>query len=185
MNKQLAIFIACVVLEAAAIGAALLIDHVERGNAPQAPQPTEAPEGEAPEAQAPEEGEAEIENEHTTNVIGYFEGEMPPADPLMVGRWKEIEKNGWHKVYYDDDDGEGRYWGKEWDEADDVLEEDLSYHGNGWFRWTKSNDTLYEYSTMDFRDVPIAHIYLITVFDSVNIAMAESNGRSTYNFIKE
>ena len=68
---------------------------------------------------------------------------------------------------------------------DDVLEEDLMYHGNGWFRWNKSNDTLIEYSTMDFRDVPIAHIYVIKMKDSVDIAMAETNGRSVFHFIKE
>lgn len=181
MNKQLAIFLVGVALEAAAIGAALWIDYTLQ---PQEPQ-TEQPQGVSETPEATPAGEEETENEHTTNVIGFFEGEMPPADPLMVGRWKSLENAGWHKVYYDDDDGEGHYWGKEWDESEDVLEEDLGYHGNGWFRWTKSNDTLVEYSTMDFRDVPIAHIYLITTFDSVNIAMSESNGRSMYSFTKE
>jgi len=174
MNKKLTIIIVSVAIVGAAIGAALWMQHT--AEKPQEPQPVEEPQ----EAEA-----TELENEFTTNTVIFFEGEVPPADPLMVGRWQNKENGGWHKVYYDDDDGEGRYWGKEWDEADDVLEEDLSYHGNGWFRWTKSNDTLYEYSTMDFRDVPIAHIYLVSTQDSVTIAMAESNGRSTHNFTKE
>lgn len=180
MKKPSVVFIICVMLICSAVGAALWLQHrsqtQEGPTLPQAPQiPTigSAPEGE------------ELGNEHGTNSIIYFEGEIPPADPLMVGRWKNADNAGWHKVYYDDDDGEGHYWGKEWDEADDVLEEDLGYHGNGWFRWNKSNDTLIEYSTMDFRDVPIAHIYVIKMKDSVDIAMAETNGRSVFHFIKE
>ena len=170
MKKQSVILILCVVLIGAAVGAAIWLQ--QRPSAPAQPS------GE------PEAGEADLDQFGTNSVI-YFEGEMPPADPLMVGRWKCSANEGWHKVYYDDDDEEGHYWGKEWDEADDVLEEDLSYHGNGWFRWNKSNDTLIEYSTMDFRDVPIAHIYRINMIDSSNIIMAESNNRSSYHFIKE
>lgn len=172
MKKQTIIFLICIALVGAAIGAAYYLSVREE---PLTEQP-----------QAGEEAqEGELENEHKTNSVIYFEGEVPPADALMVGRWKNMDNAGWHKVYYDDDDGEGHYWGKEWDETEDVLEEDLSFHGNGWFRWTKSNDTLYEFSTMDFRDVPIAHIYYITAFDSMNISMAETNKRSTYYFIKE
>ena len=176
MEKRTTIVIVCIALFAAAVGASLWLMHRSQ-------EPSQEPEQTQTETDEVE-GE-ELENEHMTNVVVYFEGEMPPADPLMVGRWKNAEQAGWHKVYYDDDDGEGHYWGKEWDESEDVLEEDLGYHGNGWFRWTKNNDTLVEYSTMDFRDVPIAHIYLLTVTDSMNIAMAESNGRSVYNFTKE
>lgn len=171
MKKQTIILFICLAMVCAAIGAAIWLS-TEKDRTEE--QSTEQ-----------EVGEQAQENEHGTNSIIYFEGDVPPADPLMVGRWTSMANASWHKVYYDDDDGEGHYWGKEWDEADDVLEEDLSYHGNGWFRWVKSNDTLYEFSTMDFRDVPIAHIYYITVFDSMNISMAETNKRSTHYFIKE
>ena len=170
MKKPTLILFIVIAMVGAAIGAALYLSG-EKNH-------TSGQNGE--EAQGDE-----IENEHKTNAIIYFEGDVPPADPLMVGRWKNMDNTGWHKVYYDDDDGEGHYWGKEWDETDDVQEEDLAFHGNGWFRWIKSNDTLYEFSTMDFRDVPIAHIYFITAFDSMNISLAETNKRSTHYFIKE
>lgn len=170
MKKKTVIWILCAVVIGAAAGTAIW--WYQRSQAP---------------VQASDEMEAEEDElgEHMTNSVIYFEGEIPPADPLMVGRWANEEKAGWHKVYYDDDDGEGRYWGKEWDEADDVLEEDLGYHGNGWFRWTKSNDTLTEFSTMDFRDVPIAHTYKISMIDSMHIVMTESNRLSSYHFAKE
>ena len=180
MKKPTVLFFICLILIGSAIGAALWL-HMQEAelvelavpSQPQIPTIGSAPEGE------------ELGNEHGTNSIIYFEGEIPPADPLMVGRWKNADNAGWHKVYYDDDDGEGRYWGKEWDESDDVMEEDLSYHGNGWFRWRKSNDTLIEFSTMDFRDVPIAHTYLVSITDSTNIAIAETNRRSSYKLRKE
>ena len=173
MNKPTVILLTCVVMVGAAIGAAVWLSGQGKEHS------------EAKDSRSEETESGEMTNEHTTNSIVFFEGEMPPADPLMVGRWANNENQGWHKVYYDDDDGEGHYWGKEWDETDDVQEEDLNYHGNGWFRWRKSNDTLYEYSTMDFRDVPIAHIYLVSAYDSMNIAVRETNGRSQYRFTKE
>ena len=170
MKKKLLIIIGCILALCVAVGCAVWL-YVQSKQKPQEPEEMEAQEDEFPD--------------HGTNNVIYWEEEMPPADPLMVGRWICQENPGWHKVYYDDPDGEGRYWGKEWDESDDVMEEDLGYHGNGWFRWTKSNDTLTEYSPMDFRDVPIAHTYRLTIMDSANVAIAETNNRSNYNFQKE
>ena len=92
----------------------------------------------------------------STNSAGYAEKEIPHADPLLVGKWQNTDNPHWYKVYYDDyDEQEGLFWGKEWDESEDVLEEDLQYHGNGWFRWEKKGNELHEYATMEIRDVPI------------------------------
>jgi len=175
MKKRILIIIGCVLLIGAAVGCAVWMYHEAKVRQQQAAE-KEQQEQEAQESEFPD---------HETNAVIFFEEEVPPADPLMVGRWSCVDNPGWHKVYYDDDDGEGRYWGKEWDESDDVMEEDLGYHGNGWFRWRKSHDTLVEYSTMDFRDVPIAHEYLVTISDSTNIAIAETNRRSVHKMRKE
>jgi len=107
----------------------------------------------------------------------------------LFGHWEAMVYSSEDMVFLSEVAEEGWYWGYEWN-ADDKPESDLlpggmDYHGNGWFRWRKSNDTLYEYSTMDFRDVPIAHIYLVSAYDSMNIAVRETNGRSQYSFIKE
>ena len=112
--------------------------------------------------------------------------DLPPADPAIVGHWISSDKPGWHKVYYDDyDEKQQLFWGKEWDESDDVMEEDLSYHGNGWFRWTKNKDTLFEYHTMDLTEVPIAHRYKIRINDSTDIEQLEIAHRSHYHFVKQ
>ena len=106
----------------------------------------------------------------STDGAGYAEEEIPHADPLIVGKWQNTSNRGWYKVYYDDyDEDEKLFWGKEWDENEDVKEEDLRYHGNGWFRWEKKGNTLREYATMDARDVPIHRLYKIktTTHDSL------------------
>ena len=91
----------------------------------------------------------------STNDVYYYQDDAPPADPAIVGTWQSVSSPTWFKVYYDDYDGDGYYWGKEWDEADDVFEEDLGYHGNGWFRWRKEGKLLKELHHMDVGEAVI------------------------------
>lgn len=94
--------------------------------------------------------------QETTNAHVVFQDEQPTADPALVGKWVNAENPQWFKIYLDDyDDEEGYFWGKEWNEAEDVREEDLSYHGNGWFRWRKEGNQLVELHTMDVHDIPV------------------------------
>jgi len=110
----------------------------------------------------------------STNDAGYAELEVPHADSLIVGQWQNKDNPQWYKVYYDDyDEGTGKFWGKEWNEAEDVLEEDLKYHGNGWFRWEIKNKKLHEYSTMNTRDVPIHREYKIRLSTSDSLVVFE------------
>ena len=112
-----------------------------------------------PEPQTPG---GEVVNTHPTDGPGYYVDIIPCGDSLIVGKWQNTANPQWYKVYYDDyDEDTQMFWGKEWDESEDVLEEDLNYHGNGWFRWDKIGDELHEYSTMDNRDVPIHKGYII------------------------
>lgn len=119
-----------------------------------------------------------------TDGIGYAEEEIVHADPLMVGRWQNTANPQWHKVYYDDfDEDERLFWGKEWDESEDVLEEDLNYHGNGWFRWEKKGNTLHEYATMDVRDVPIHRAYTIRALTDDSLVYSEPDYKNAvYRF---
>ena len=110
----------------------------------------------------------------STNNDGYAIEEIPHADSLIVGKWQNSDNPQWYKVYYDDyDDEERLFWGKEWDESEDVHEEDLNYHGNGWFRWEKKGNSLYEYATMDARDVPIAKRYILLFSSKDSLAYCE------------
>lgn len=114
----------------------------------------------------------------STNNDGYAIEEIPHADSLIVGKWRNSENPQWYKVYYDDyDEYERLFWGKEWDESEDVYEEYLNYHGNGWFRWEKKGNTLYEYATMDVRDVPIAKLYTLLLSSNDSLAYCEQAHR--------
>ena len=111
---------------------------------------------------------------YSTNSGGYAEEEMLHADSLIVGKWQCAENPQWYKVYYDDyDEEQNLFWGKEWDESEDVQEEDLKYHGNGWFRWNKTGNTLHEYATMDARDVPIHRAYKIRLSTHDSLVYSE------------
>ena len=117
-----------------------------------------------------------MENEYPTDSAGYMEADVPHADPKLVGKWHSTEKPGWYKVYYDDYDEEAQmFWGKEWDESEDVQEEDLKYHGNGWFRWEKNKKELREYATMDIVDVPIHNCYKILLSNSDTLVYREKD----------
>ena len=131
----------------------------------------------------PEEGV--FINEQTTNGPGYYEDDIPHADPKIVGKWRSTDKKGWYKVYYDDYDEETKlFWGKEWDEGEDVQEEDLNYHGNGWFRWEKKHKVLREYATMDTRDMPIHRKYDIQSIAADTIVYCEPDYNNTYWFVR-
>lgn len=124
-------------------------------------------------------------NQHSTD--DYMVAEVPHADPLIAGRWHNVNNPQWHKVYYDDfDEDEQLFWGKEWDEADSVQEDDLRFHGNGWFRWEKKGKYLYEYATMDICDVPIPHIYKIrwTTTDSL-VYFEKDHKTNIFRFARE
>ena len=95
----------------------------------------------------------------STNDVYYYDDGAPPADPAVVGTWQNVQNPRWFKVYYDDYDGDGYYWGKEWDEAEEVFEEDLSYHGNGWFRWKREGKTLTELHRMDINETVIPKVW--------------------------
>ena len=102
-----------------------------------------------------------VDSGPSTNDVYYYEDGTPKADPAIVGTWQNAQNPGWFKVYYDDYDGDGYYWGKEWDEADDVFEEDLTYHGNGWFRWRKEGKNLKELHRMDLSDAVIPKVWTL------------------------
>lgn len=97
---------------------------------------------------------------HTTNGYEIYNDDIPPADSRFVGRWQCADDMHWHKVYYDDYDANGYYWGKEWHEDENVKETDLIFHGNGWFKWKIENKTLHEMHCMDVSSVTVPKQYI-------------------------
>ncbi len=122
-----------------------------------------------------------------TDDAGYAVDDVPHADSEIVGKWHSANKQGWHKVYYDDYDAEMKmFWGKEWHEEDSVVETDLAFHGNGWFRWERKKKMLHEYATMNICDVPIHRVYKIRKLTADSIIYFEPDYKNTiYRFGKE
>jgi len=115
---------------------------------------------------------------YATNDTYVYE-DAPHADPAMVGKWQNSANPQWFKVYYDDYDGDGYYWGKEWNEGEDVHEEDLQYHGNGWYRWRRDGKKLTELHTMDMRDMPIAKQWRVKT-DKDSLYLSEPEQRKQF-----
>jgi len=174
-RKSLIIVVSVVlVLSALAVGLYLWLR-------PAAPEGSVAPDGNEDGLVQPQEVTAP-DSSQTTNRIVVFEDEFS-ADPMMVGKWQNTEKTGWYQVFYDDYDDENFFWGKEWDEEDDVMEEDLRYHGNGWFRWRKDGKILLEVSVQDQHSGDIPHEYTIRRLSDDELELEEREGRRrTYRF---
>ena len=124
-----------------------------------------------------EEGDVEVINNETAGAQEY-EFAVKPADLYIVGLWHEAANPLWYKAFYDDYAGDGYFWGKEWQENDSIFEEDLPYHGNGWFRWRREDDKLIEMHVMTMSKVPIAKRWTIKALQCDTI-----NGKTPNQFV--
>ena len=78
----------------------------------------------------------------------------------LQGLWQEDGTQHFVRFTKDQADETGYFWGCEWDEKDDVAEEDLEFHGNGWFKYNLTKDQLLEIHRMnqDWADIPKVYI---------------------------
>ena len=100
---------------------------------------------------------------NNTNYNYIFDEDDPHADPRLVGKWQNIDNPQWYKMYLDDYDEDGYFWGKEWDESEDVFEEDLKYHGNGWFRWKRDKKEVQEIASTDEFRFTVSKNYAVKI----------------------
>ncbi len=182
--KVIGIILAVVIAMAVAAGVVWYAGMRASSETEKATEPEAEPTPTAAEGQAQSGGI--MLNDHTTHGIVYFAREQAEADPMLMGKWRNTDNTQWYKVFYDDyDEEEELFWGKEWNEADDVAEEDLRYHGNGWFRWDTYGETLREFATMDSRDVPIAKIYVIDYLSPDSLCYHEDlSPKRVYQFTR-
>ena len=107
----------------------------------------------------------------------------------LKGTWTEENNPLCYWVYTLDADSLGEnYWGKTWDESEDVYESDvdLDFHGNGWFKWNISNNTLTQYQMANIKVLKIKMIYTIKSCNSTTLVLQNNiNGnQSTYKKVK-
>ena len=124
--------------------------------------------------------------EETTNKFSIFSAaEGEEFNPLLLGHWTCLERPTWHRVYTDEYSGNGYYWGKEWDEAEDVTEEDLVDYGNGWFEWKQDENDILELATTDMSDARVPFIYTIRKLTDKDLIYIEQRSQAKRTFIKK
>lgn len=125
------------------------------------------------------------EPEETTNRFSIFSAaEGEEFNPLLLGHWTCVERPTWHRIYTDEYSGNGYYWGKEWDEADDVKEVDLVDYGNGWFEWKQDENDILELATTDMSDTRVPFIYTIRKLTDNELVYVEQRSQEKRMFVR-
>lgn len=103
------------------------------------------------------EAEEIVEITEQTNGLVMFEDLA--LDTMMLGKWQHAIDTGWYRVYTMEPAGDDYYWGREWNTSDDILEEDLTPYGNGWFKWKKDGDNVVELHMTENQIVSVPYEY--------------------------
>ena len=99
-----------------------------------------------------------------------------------------LENNTQHYVRFTTEQSNetGYLYGREWDEADDIYEEDLLPQGNGWFKYKfESNGGLHELHLMDNGGAEIPKEYIVSKLTDTDLEYYEKDYKSIkYRFSK-
>lgn len=133
---------------------------------------------------APEAHTVEAPKENTDKFSIFTEGENEEYNPLLIGHWVCVDRPAWHRVYTEEYSGNGYYWGKEWDEDEDVLEVDLVDYGNGWFEWKMDGDDVLELATSDMSETRVPFIYTIKKLSDKNLIYVEQRSTEKRVFMR-
>jgi len=105
----------------------------------------------------------------------------------LQGLW--LENNTQHYVRFtaEQSDETAYLYGREWDEAEEVYEEDLLPHGNGWFKYKfETNGNLTEIHLMDNGGAEIPKVYIVTVLTDTQLSYYEKDQTSSkFSFSKQ
>lgn len=106
-------------------------------------------------------------------------------EDLLIGKWEDDNSDGLYYVYLTETDETGSYqYGKTWDEKDDVTEEDLQYHGNGWFKWQLVQSDLTQIHLMDNGGAEIPKIYTITYLDDNTLQYKDEFNQYSFHKVR-
>lgn len=119
--------------------------------------------------------------EETHGVIKFQDLEL---DSRMLGKWQHSTHPTWYRVYTTEPAEDGFYWGREWDTADDIFEEDLTPYGNGWFKWKKDGDYVIELHMTDNRGVSVPFEYKVLDVDEKEMKFKETKDADRQLFRK-
>ena len=104
----------------------------------------------------------------------------------LQGLW--LENNTQHYVRFttEQSDETAYLYGREWDEAEDIYEEDLMPHGNGWFKYKfETSGDLTEIHLMDNGGAEIPKVYVVSKLTDSDLEYYEKDHKNIkYYFSK-
>ena len=97
----------------------------------------------------------------------------------LQGLWEENGTQHYVRFTTEQSDEAGYLYGREWDEAEEVYEEDLTPHGNGWFKYKfETKGDLHEIHLMDNGGAEIPKEYIVTELTSSTLKYHEKDRTS-------
>ena len=122
----------------------------------------------------------QIGKKDETDKVSHVQPEQV-ANPLLVRKWFVAQHPTSYKVYYDDPcDESGYFWGKEWNEEENILEEDLDYHGNGWFQWCIKGKQLIEIHLGSYNNFLVPVMYELTSLTNDCLSLSREKKQYIY-----
>ncbi|MBR7154304.1 MAG: hypothetical protein IKD12_03230 [Paludibacteraceae bacterium] len=104
----------------------------------------------------------------------------------LQGLWQENNTEHFVRFTTEQSDEAGYLYGREWDEAEDIYEEDLLPHGNGWFKYLfETNGNLTEIHLMNNGGAEIPKVYIVSKLTSTTLEYYEKDHKSiSFSFQK-
>ena len=104
----------------------------------------------------------------------------------LQGLWQENNTEHYVRFTTEQSEETGYLYGREWDEAEDITEDDLLPKGNGWFKYLfETTGSLTEIHLMDNGGAEIPKVYVVTVLTDTELSYYEKDHKSIkFNFTK-
>ena len=104
----------------------------------------------------------------------------------LQGLWQRNNTEHYVRFTKEQSDETGYLYGREWDEAEDITEDDLLPKGNGWFKYLfETTGSLTEIHLMDNGGAEIPKVYVVTVLTDTELSYYEKEHKSIkFNFTK-
>ena len=121
-------------------------------------------------------------------------GDKEPSYRLsdLQGLWQENNTQHFVRFTTDKSDEANYLYGREWDEAEDIFEEDLKPYGNGWFKYelkyVDNQNKLTQISKMDNDGADIYERYIVTALSDKRLEYYKEgypNEKQYYNKVTE
>ncbi|MBQ5379237.1 MAG: hypothetical protein IKQ50_03980 [Paludibacteraceae bacterium] len=113
------------------------------------------------------------------SMIGGRDKEPSYQLSSLQALWQENNTLHYVRFTTQQSDETNYLYGREWDEAEDVYEEDLLPKGNGWFKYKfESNGSLTEIHLMDNGGAEIPKVYVVTKLTSTDLEYYEKDRAS-------